>query len=149
MKQALKAALLLSLTLAAATTAPGKPVTVDELLVNAPPGDWRSPDPDNTLYLEIPGGRVVIELAPRIAPLHIANIKSLTRARYFDGLAIVRVQDNYVVQWNDRDHQKPIPPASQPAEIRTQATSGSPIAMAWSASAGTIPLKVTGPKCTP
>jgi peptidylprolyl isomerase len=109
MKQALKAALLLSLTLAAATTAPGKPVTVDELLVNAPPGDWRSPDPDNTLYLEIPGGRVVIELAPRIAPLHIANIKSLTRARYFDGLAIVRVQDNYVVQWNDRDHQKPIP----------------------------------------
>jgi peptidylprolyl isomerase len=108
------AGLLLALTLGAATTAVGKPVTVDQLLVNAPPQDWRSPDPDNTLYLEIPTGRVVIELAPRIAPAHVANIKLLVRAGYFNGLAIVRVQDNYVVQWDDGGHQRPIPAGVRP-----------------------------------
>src|SRR6202007_3226958 len=107
--------LLLTLFLAAAATcAVAKPVTVNDLLANAPPQDWRSPDPDNTLYLEIPTGRVVIELEPRVAPLHVANIKTLTRAHYFDGLAIGRVQDNYVVQWNDPNHQRPIPAGVHP-----------------------------------
>ena len=105
---------LLVLTLGVVATAIGKPVTVDELLVNSPAQDWRSPDPDDTLYLDIPGGRVVIELAPHVAPAHVANIKLLARAGYFDGLAIVRVQDNYVVQWNDRDHQRSIPDSVHP-----------------------------------
>jgi peptidylprolyl isomerase len=56
----------------------------------------------------------VIELAPRVAPKHVANIKALARARYFDGLAIVRVQDNYVVQWADPDHKRPIPAGVTP-----------------------------------
>jgi peptidylprolyl isomerase len=43
----------------------------------------------------------VIELAASVAPLHAANIKALARARYFDGAGVVRVQDNYVVQWGD------------------------------------------------
>jgi len=86
-----------------------RPVTVDDLLSTSSPQDWRKPDPDNTLYLELPAGRVVIELAPGIAPRHVANIKALARAHYFDGLAIVRAQDNYVVQWNDPDHQRPVP----------------------------------------
>jgi len=92
-----------------ASSAVAKPVTVPELLTDSRPQDWRSPDPDNTLYLELPGGRVVIELAPRVAPKHVANIKALARAHYFDGLAIVRVQDNYVVQWADPDHRRLVP----------------------------------------
>src|ERR1700689_5247613 len=103
------AALSIALGLYASSTAVPKPVTVPELLSGSPAQDWRSPDPDNTLYMELPGGRVVIELAPRVAPKHVANIKALARARYFDGLAIVRVQDNYVVQWADPDHKRPIP----------------------------------------
>jgi peptidylprolyl isomerase len=103
------AALLIVLGLHAASSAVARPVTVAELLSASRPQDWRLPDPDNTLYLELPGGRVVIELAPRVAPLHVANIKALARARYFDGLAVVRVQDNYVVQWADPDHHRPIP----------------------------------------
>jgi peptidylprolyl isomerase len=95
--------------LASAASAFAKPVTVAELIANSPPQDWRSPDPDNTLYLEIPSGRVVIELAPQVAPAHIANIKTLARAHYFDGLAIVRVQDNYVVQWDDPDKKRAVP----------------------------------------
>ena len=103
------AALLIALGPCAASKVVAKPVTVAELLSGSPAQDWRSPDSDNTLYLQLPGGRVVIELAPGVAPKHVANIKILARAHYFDGLAIVRVQDNYVVQWNDPDHHRPIP----------------------------------------
>jgi cyclophilin family peptidyl-prolyl cis-trans isomerase len=82
---------------------------VADLLANSPAGDWRAVDPDNMLYLQIPGGQVVIELAPRVAPQHVANIKALARAHYFDGLAIARVQDNYVVQWGDPDNKHTVP----------------------------------------
>lgn len=80
-----------------------------EVLDASTAADWRPVDPDNTLYVELPGGRVVIELAPRFAPLHVANIKTLTRAHYFDGLSIIRVQDNYVAQWGDPDNRHPVP----------------------------------------
>ncbi|HLW25471.1 MAG TPA: peptidylprolyl isomerase [Steroidobacteraceae bacterium] len=99
----------IALGLLTATSAHARPVTVADLLAEARAQDWRSPDPDDTLYLDLPSGRVVIELAARIAPLHVANIKTLARAHYFDGLAIVRVQDNYVVQWADPEHKRPVP----------------------------------------
>jgi peptidylprolyl isomerase len=101
--------LALALACHPATDADAKPVTVTELLADSPAQDWRTPDPNDTLYLQLPRGRVVIELASRIAPQHVANIKTLVRAHYFDGLAIVRVQDNYVVQWNDPEHRRPVP----------------------------------------
>lgn len=66
------------------------------------------PDPAQTLVLQLAQGRVVIELAPAFAPQHVANIRQLVQARYYDGLAIVRVQDNYVVQWGDPDGKKPL-----------------------------------------
>jgi peptidylprolyl isomerase len=78
-----------------------KPMTMAEIVAAAKPEDWRALDPENTLYLELAGGRVVIELAPAFAPHHVANVKALAREHYFDGLAILRVQDNYVVQWGD------------------------------------------------
>ncbi|HEY3777431.1 MAG TPA: peptidylprolyl isomerase [Rhizomicrobium sp.] len=55
--------------------------------------------------MQLPNGRVVIELAPAFAPKAIANIKALVRAHYFDGAAIVRAQDDYVVQWSRTDHR--------------------------------------------
>jgi peptidylprolyl isomerase len=89
--------------------AAAKPVTVADLLADSPAGDWRVPDPEDTLYMDLERGRVVIELASRAAPQHVANIRTLARMHYFDGLAIVRVQDNYVVQWADPDHHRPVP----------------------------------------
>jgi peptidylprolyl isomerase len=83
--------------------------SMTEVLKATSPADWRPLDPENTLYVELSGGRVVIELAPGFAPLHVANIKTLTRARYFDALSIIRVQDNYVVQWGDPDNRHPMP----------------------------------------
>jgi peptidylprolyl isomerase len=87
--------------------APPKFRPMADILAASKPGDWRPLDPENTLYLELPQGRVVIELAPQFAPHHVANVKALARAHYFDGLAVVRAQDNYVVQWGDPEEDHP------------------------------------------
>jgi len=85
-----------------ATAQPAKPRTMADILAASSAQDWRTPDPANVLYLELAGGgRVVMELAPEMAPATIANIRTLVKAGYFDGLSINRVQENYVVQWGD------------------------------------------------
>ena len=99
---ALGAAVALS-PAAAQTAAPAKPRTMQEVLEASQPSDWRELDPARTLYMELDSGRVVIELAPRFAPAHVANITAMAREGYWDGLAIVRSQDNFVVQWGDPD----------------------------------------------
>jgi peptidylprolyl isomerase len=109
------AAGVMALGLASMSELEAKPVTVADLLAQSPAADWRVPNPEDTLYLELPHGRVVIELASHVAPEHAANIKALARARYFDGLAIIRVQDNYVVQWDDESHRRPLPPSVRPS----------------------------------
>ena len=81
---------------------------MEAVLAASTAADWRPLDPQNTLYLELSSGRVIIELAPQFAPRHVANIQALARENYFDGLAIVRAQDNYVVQWGDPDGKRPI-----------------------------------------
>ena len=81
--------------------------TMAQVLADSKPSDWRSLDPENTLYLDLATGRVVIELAPDFATQHVANVKALAREHYFDGLAIIRAQDNYVVQWGDPNADKP------------------------------------------
>ena len=96
--------------MAAAAPQAAKPPTMGEVLAASSESDWRAVDLDNTLYVELPAGRVVIELAPAFAPLHVANIKTLARAGYFNGLAVIREQDNYVAQWGDPDNRHPLPP---------------------------------------
>lgn len=78
-----------------------RPPTMSDVLAASTPSDWRTLDPEHTVYLDLPSGRVVIELASRFAPDHVQNIEALVRAGYFDGLAILRSQENYVVQWGD------------------------------------------------
>lgn len=74
---------------------------VAQILAESKRSEWRRPDPENLLVMRLPSGRVVMELDPTYAPLHVANIRTLVRERYFDGLAIVRVQDDFVAQWDD------------------------------------------------
>lgn len=89
--------------------APDAPVrSLGEILDQAPASDWRTVDQNNLIYMQLPQGRVVIELAADYAPAHAANIRALARAHYWDSAAIVRSQDNYVVQWA-RDEGDPRP----------------------------------------
>ena len=89
------------------------------MLASAPPSAWRALDPDNTLYVTLPQGRAVIELAPQFAPRYVANIKKLVREGFFDGLPIFRVQDNAVVEWGDPSGRKSVGTARRmvPAEF--------------------------------
>jgi peptidylprolyl isomerase len=100
-------ALSLGATSEPPASAPAAPSTPAEVVSASPPGDWRALDPAHTLYLELPHGRVIIELAPKLAPRHVANVETLVREKYFDGLWVIRVHENYVVQWGDPDGQKP------------------------------------------
>ena len=55
-------------------------------------------DAENTLYLDLKDGRVVIELRPDLAPRHVARIKELVREKFYDGLKFHRVIDGFMAQ---------------------------------------------------
>lgn len=120
MRPSLPALALASLALSPLAAADTATPTPKELLAQSRPQEWRSPDPANLLDMKLPGGHVLIELAPHFTPLHAANIRTMVREHYFDGLAIVRVQDNFVTQWDDpaaddedKAHIKPLGSAKQ------------------------------------
>lgn len=58
-------------------------------------------DPENTLYLQLKDGRVVIELRPDMAPQHVARLKELTRQGFYDGIVFHRVIDGFMAQTGD------------------------------------------------
>jgi len=58
-------------------------------------------DPENTLYLELKSGRVVIAMRPDIAPNHVARIKELARRGFYDGLVFHRVIRGFMAQTGD------------------------------------------------
>ncbi len=97
-----------------------------EIVAAAPADAWRTVDADNLLLMDFADGHhIAIELAPGFAPAHVANIRALVRGRWFDGNAVVRVQDNYVVQWGGADEKKPLPAgvaAHLPAEYERPRT---------------------------
>ncbi len=73
-----------------------------DILAAAPAADWQLLDADRLLVMTLADGhQVLIYLAPAAAPNTVRNIQTLARANYYAGTAIVRAQDNYVVQWGD------------------------------------------------
>ncbi|GAB5518401.1 MAG: peptidylprolyl isomerase [Rhodothermales bacterium] len=91
------------------------PRTSPEIVEAAPAEAWRLLDPANTLYLTLPTGDVVIELAPRFAPKHAENIKAMVQQGFFDDGAVIRSQDNYVAQWATRS----LPEDAEPPALLT------------------------------
>ncbi len=58
-------------------------------------------DPENTLVLETTKGRVLIELRPDLAPLHVERIKTLAREKFYDGVPFHRVIEGFMAQSGD------------------------------------------------
>lgn len=56
---------------------------------------------EDTLYLDLKDGRVVIELRPDLAPKHVARIKELAREGFYDGVVFHRVIDGFMAQGGD------------------------------------------------
>jgi peptidylprolyl isomerase len=92
---------------------------------NARPEEWHAIAANDLLVMTLtPDGqgrprRVVIQLMP--APISagwVENIRLLARAHWWDGLAVVRVQDNYVTQWGDPDGEDAARARALPAGLR-------------------------------
>ena len=103
-----------------AAAPPAKPKTPSEIVSAAPKADWREIPAEDLVVFDLGGGRkVVMQLAPAFAPVHVANIRALAKGGWWDGAKIYRVQDNYVVQWGNNESEKALPQgvvAKPPAE---------------------------------
>ena len=62
---------------------------------------WRTLDPAQTVYMQLPGGEVVIELNPQFAPATVSQFKRLVREGFYDGLSFYRVVEGFVAQGGD------------------------------------------------
>jgi len=113
--------------------------------------DWRAIAPENLLLIDMAdGGRVVVELAPDFAPVHVANVRAFARGGWWNAATVYRVQDNYVAQWGNGDAENVLPtgvvrtPPATPTAGRSPGIPpvvepGSLIAMPRSASGATSP----------
>ena len=102
--------LIALLATAAAPPPPAKAPTLTDIVNAAKPDEWQRVDPQDLMLIDLAdGSRVAIALAPALAPQHVGNIRGLIRAHWFDGGAIYRVQDDYVVQWGQGDDDKKAP----------------------------------------
>ena len=107
------AALLLPTAASAQTAAPAPPkfATPTSVVAESKPGEWQAIPADDLMVIDLKNGqRIVVQLAPLFAPVHVANIRALAKSGYWQGAAIYRVQDNYVAQWGNNDSEKPLPP---------------------------------------
>jgi peptidylprolyl isomerase len=97
-----------------------KLLTPSDIVAQAPASAWKTIPADELMVIDLAkGGRMVVQLAPAFAPVHVANIQALARGRYWDGATVYRVQDNYVAQWGQNESDKPWPQgvtAKPPAE---------------------------------
>jgi cyclophilin family peptidyl-prolyl cis-trans isomerase len=87
-----------------------------EIVAAAPASDWKTIAPSDLLVMDLAADakgkarRVVIQLMPPpFSQGWIGNIRKLATAKWWDGTAIVRVQDNYVTQWGDPTEKKALP----------------------------------------
>jgi peptidylprolyl isomerase len=64
-------------------------------------GKAMAADLENTLYMDVPAGRVVIEMRPDLAPATVAQIKALVRQGFYDGIVFHRVIDGFIAQTGD------------------------------------------------
>jgi len=108
--------LLLALALQAAPAAAASPAA--PLPSDPEEGDWRPIPDDELLVMTLAGNRTaVMRLAPAYAPEHVANVRRLALAHWWDATSVYRVQENWVAQWGDQTEKKPLPAevAARPA----------------------------------
>ena len=96
----------------AADTASTSRRTTAEVIAAAGPADW-PPDPANAIYLQIAAVAWSSSWPRFCAPPACGKHKNVGREGYFDGLAIIRSRDNFVVQWGDADGKRPLKSAGR------------------------------------
>jgi peptidylprolyl isomerase len=112
----MRALLLMGVAVLLIGAAPAKKLpTPNDIIAAAPASAWKVIPPDDLLVMDLANrGRLVIQLAPEFAPVHVANIRALARGGYWNGATVYRVQDNYVAQWGQNDSKQPWPAGVTP-----------------------------------
>jgi len=72
-----------------------------EIVKQAPDNHWQTINPENTLYIELETGRVIVELNPLLAPHHSEQFRKLAKEGFYDGLNFYRFVENFVAQGGD------------------------------------------------
>lgn len=136
MRTALFAAAALAALAAGASAAPkGKPAAAPAHAATpaAPgPADWRTPDPNDVLVIDTNKGRILVEMIPEVAPLHVQRMRELAHAQFFDGQRFFRVIEGFMDQTGDPQNtgtggsDKP----NVPAEFTFRRGSDTPFALA-------------------
>jgi len=94
---------------------PKKLLTPNDIVTQSPASAWKTIPAEDLMVMDLAnGGRVVVQLAPAFAPVHVANIRALARGNYWQGSTIYRVQENYVAQWGQNESDKPWPAGVTP-----------------------------------
>lgn len=112
----MRSAALVALSVLLVGSAPPRELpTPTDIVAAAPKSAWKAVPSDDLLIIDTKdGSRIIVELAPEFAPVHVANIRALSRAHYWDGASVYRVQDNYVAQWGMNTSAKPWPRGVEP-----------------------------------
>ena len=122
--------LALAAVQAAPAAAPSAPASPVEIAASAPRAEWVAIAPEDLLVMTLaPDARgkprqVVIQLMP--APFSqgwVANIRTLAKARWWDGMSVNRVQDNYVAQWGDPNGEDAAKAKKLPGGLKTMSES--------------------------
>lgn len=101
-------ALLAAIQATPAPLPPATKPTAGQLAAAAPAEAWATIDPADLLALDFADGqRSIIWLASDLAPVHVANIRTIARSGWWSDATVYRVQDNYVTQWGDATSKKP------------------------------------------
>ncbi|NMN06591.1 MULTISPECIES: peptidylprolyl isomerase [unclassified Novosphingobium] len=133
---------------AAPVAAPSSAPSPAQIVAAAPAADWVAIAADQLLVMDLAPGRdraarrVVIQLLP--APWSqgwVGNIRKLAAAHWWDGTAINRVQDGYVVQWGDPFAEDKARARALPAGLQSVPQSG------YTLAAGAAP-GLEGPRLT-
>ena len=105
-------------------TPPPPPVAAPQAAMVAP--EWRTVPAENLLVIDTTKGRILVELTPEVAPLHVERIKLLARRGFYDGVPWHRVIDWFMAQTGDPlgngDGQSPYPDLKGEFTFRREAT---------------------------
>jgi peptidylprolyl isomerase len=100
-RQTFTAAVLAAAALAAAGQATAAAPDPAPAAAQPTAADWRTPDPNDVLVIDTNRGRIVVELAPEVAPQFVARVQELARQHFYDGQAFFRVIDDFMDQTGD------------------------------------------------
>lgn len=94
-------ALAIGLVLAGASAVQAQETSATAPAAASASPDWRTVPADNLMIIDTNRGRILVELAPEVAPLHVERMRLLTRRNFFDGITFHRVIDGFMAQTGD------------------------------------------------